>query len=247
MTTQKNTVWKLTLVALSAMVLSQPASAQSGSKRSYQTSRQTAAQRQAAAQRAEMARKAQMANKDRMKKTRVGLNGYCPVCVVSARKWEKGNPGIASTYDGVTYYFPNQSLKQKFDKAPESFVPALNGDCIVCYEKTGKRVAGNIRFPALHKNRLYLFPSKKEKAMFLAKPARFEMTDLGAKGECIVCLKKAGKHVPGIAKHTVIHDGIRYQFPSASEASMFRKSPANFVTKRDADKGSMKTSMRSSN
>jgi YHS domain-containing protein len=38
-----------------------------------------------------------------------------------------------------------------------------------------------------------------------------------------------GKHVPGSAQHTVIHDGLRYQFPSAKEADMFRQSPAQFV------------------
>lgn len=160
---------------------------------------------------------------------RIGLSGYCPVCIIAKRKWEKGNPQIASTFDGVTYYFPSQPVKAMFDATPEKYVPALNGDCIVCYEKMAKRVPGNVRFAASHKGRLYLFPSEKEKAMYVANPQAFENTDLAVNGECIVCLKKMGKHVAGSPEHTVIHNGMRYLFPSASEADMFRKNPAQFL------------------
>lgn len=164
-----------------------------------------------------------------LKMVRTGLNGYCPVCVVEMKKWEKGNARIQSTFDGVAYYFPSKAVKAKFDANPEKYVPALNGDCTVCYAKMGKRAPGSIQHAALHKKRLYLFPSEKQKSMFLADPRAFEKTDLAANGECIVCLAKMNKHVPGSAKHTVIHDGFRYQFPSEKEAMMFRKSPEQFV------------------
>ena len=159
----------------------------------------------------------------------VGLDGYCAVCVTKMKKWEKGKPEIASHYDGKDYYFPAAEVKAKFDASPESFVPALNGDCIVCYAKMGKRVPGSTQFSSLYKNRLYLFPSDKERKMFEATPDAFLNTDLALNGECVVCLAKMGKHVPGSADHTVIHDGLRYLFPSAKEAEMFRQSPAEFV------------------
>ncbi|MEM7317095.1 MAG: hypothetical protein AAF497_28510, partial [Planctomycetota bacterium] len=127
----------------------------------------------------------------------LGLEGYCPVCIVSARKWEKGRPEINSTYDGTTYYFPNAAIKAKFDASPPMYIPALGGDCIVCYEKMGKRAPGNIRHAALHRGRLYLFPGDSQKQAFLANPTEYENSDLAAKGECVVCLAKAGKHVPG--------------------------------------------------
>ena len=162
---------------------------------------------------------------------KVGLDGYCPVCVVMKKVWEKGDPNISSTFDGVTYYFPGESIKAAFDANPEKFVPALNGDCIVCYEKLGKRVPGSVQHPALYNGRLYLFPSDREKEAFQANPAAFANTDLAAKGECVVCLAKIGKHVSGSPDHTVIHDGLRYQFPSENEANAFRQSPAQFVSK----------------
>lgn len=178
--------------------------------------------------------------------SRVGLEGYCPVCIIAKNKWEKGDSRIASIYDGVTYYFPGKDIKNMFDTNPEKFVPALNGDCIVCYEKMNKRVPGNIRHAALYKSRLYLFPSDKEKRTFSENKQAFEKTDLAMNGECIVCLAKMGKHVPGNAKHTVIHDGFRYLFPSAAEAAMFRKTPSRFVaTVKSMQKKSMiKTSMQ---
>ena len=74
----------------------------------------------------------------------------------------------------VTYYFPNAAVKQTFDAAPARYVPALNGDCIVCYEKAGKRVPGSIRFASLHRGRLLLFPSEAEKRAFNENPAKAE-------------------------------------------------------------------------
>ncbi|MCR9197347.1 MAG: hypothetical protein NXI04_01770 [Planctomycetaceae bacterium] len=190
-----------------------------------------------------MMKKSQMAGSDkRMMTAKVGLDGYCPVCIVDARKWEKGNPRISSTFDGLTYYFPSTGLKTKFDRNPQRYVPALNGDCIVCLEKADKRVPGSIYHAALHNNRLYLFPSEKEKQAFSRSPEAFEKTDLAANGECIVCLAKMNKHVPGSHEHTVVHKGLRYLFPSAKEADMFRKDPAQFVSaamKMQGDKGQM--------
>jgi YHS domain-containing protein len=170
--------------------------------------------------------------------TKVGLDGYCPVCVVEMKKWEKGNPSIASNYDGMTYYFPSSAIKAKFDASPEKYVPVLNGDCIVCLGNMNKRVPGSVRFSALHQNRLYLFPAEQQKSMFLANPAAFEKTDIASDGNCVVCLAKMSQQVPGSMEHTVIHGGKRYLFPSEKEADMFRQSPQQFVSATSSAGGS---------
>ncbi len=36
------------------------------------------------------------------KEVRLGLDGYCPVCIVDGKKWVRGNPEFQTTYDGVT-------------------------------------------------------------------------------------------------------------------------------------------------
>ena len=159
----------------------------------------------------------------------LGLDGYCAVCVVKMSKWEVGNPAITSSYDDTTYRFPSAGIQAKFDADPAAFVPALGGDCVVCMTKMGKRVPGSVQHSSLYKERLYLFPSDAEKAMFEASPERFVDVDLAMNGNCAVCAAKMGKMVPGDPDHTVVHDGMRYQFPSAKEAAMFAASPARFV------------------
>ena len=195
-----------------------------------------------------------MTNKSsQMMEAELGLEGYCPVCVVEHGKWVKGKAQHKANYDGVTYYFPSENIKQTFKENPVKYVPALGGDCIVCYAKAGKRVAGNIRFAALKNDRLYLFPSDKERQMFNQSPETYANVDLAADGKCIVCKVKAGKVVDGEEQFTQIHDGFRYQFPSDRERQMFAASPAEFVSKNAAmkqesmmqgtNKRAMKTSM----
>lgn len=177
-----------------------------------------------------MADNSAMETKDSMDE-KIGLDGFCPVCIIAKQKWEKGDPNITSTYDGVTYLFPGESIKAMFEAGPEKFVPVLNGDCIACYEKYGKRVAGSVEHSVQHNGRLYLFPSENEQAVFEADPTSFENSDLAINGECIVCLAKMSKHVPGSPDHTVINNGIRYLFPSAAEADAFAESPQKYISK----------------
>jgi YHS domain-containing protein len=176
---------------------------------------------------------------------RVGLDGHCPVCIVEAKKWEKGSPDHTATYDGVTYQFPNDAIKQKFVANPAKYVPALGGDCVVCYAKLGKRVPGKTEHAARHDNRVFLFPSDKEKQVFLKNPKEFADVDLALKGDCAVCLVEAKKHVPGKAEFTEVYKGFRYQFPSAKEQAAFRKDPARYAAAGTETNGkSAKTSDR---
>ncbi len=171
----------------------------------------------------------------------VALGGYCSVCLVKMQKWVKGTDEHEVEYDGQRYQFPDNGAKEKFAAAPENFVPALGGDCIVCFAKMGKRVPGTIEFTSLNGGRLFLFPSQKEKAMFDANPAEFANADLAENGNCIVCSAKMGKQVPGNAAFTAIHKGLRYQFPSDKERQMFIQSPEEFVGQSSSPKA-MKTS-----
>ena len=159
----------------------------------------------------------------------VGLQGYCPVCVVNLRKWVMGDPNHAVTYDGKTYFFPGDGPKKEFLRNPAKYTPALGGDCTICYAKVGKRVAGDIRFVSMHENRLYLFPSAKERNAFDRTPKQFEDTDLAFDGNCIVCQAKMNKTVKGNEEFTAFHDGFRYLFPSNRERQIFAQSPQQFV------------------
>ncbi len=166
---------------------------------------------------------------DHEQEPRIGLGGYCPVCILDANKWAKGSPEHQATYDGVTYYFPDEAIKQNFLAHPAKYVPALGGDCIVCYAKLGKRVPGSVNHSARYDNRLFLFPGAEQQQAFLSNPKEFANVDLALNGDCAVCLVHHNKRVAGKPEFAEIKDGFRYLFVSAREQAAFREDPAAYV------------------
>jgi YHS domain-containing protein len=163
----------------------------------------------------------------------LALEGYCPVCVVQMRQWVPGDARHQTTYDGKIYYFPSDKERQMFLADPAKYVPALGGDCTICYAGMGKRVPGNIRHSAIYQKRLYLFPSDKQQEAFLADPAAFADVDLALDGNCAVCLAHMGKQVAGKPEFTAVHNGFRYRFPSDRERQAFLADPAKYAIGRE--------------
>jgi YHS domain-containing protein len=163
------------------------------------------------------------------KNSRIALDGYCPVCIVEAKKWEKGSADHKAVYDSQTYLFPNDAIKQKFVADPVKYVPALGGDCIVCWAKLGKRVPGTTAHASRYENRIYLFPGDEQRQAFLKDAPAFADADLALKGDCAVCLDHHNKRVAGKAEFTEIYQGLRYRFPSADIRAEFRKHPAKYA------------------
>lgn len=161
----------------------------------------------------------------------VALEGYCPVCVIEMKKWVRGNPQHKAAYDGKTYYFPSDKQRQMFVADPAKFVPALGGDCVVCYANLGKRVPGNIRHAALHDNRLFLFPSDEQQKEFVAHAAKYADADLALNGNCAVCRTALNKDVPGNREIAALYQGLRYLFPSEKERDTFLANPTKYAVK----------------
>lgn len=158
----------------------------------------------------------------------VGLQGYCPVCVINMKKWVKGNPQFSVRQDGKTYRFPSEEQKQMFLSNPAQYTPVLGGDCVVALVEMHKRAPGNMNFAALHKNRLYLFANEQAKAMFQANKAKYENADLALSGKCSVCRVEMNQDVAGKSEFTSIYKGLRYQFPGMEQQQMFNKNPAKY-------------------
>ena len=57
------------------------------------------------------------------------LKGFDIVAYFKQGKPLKGNPEIASTYQGVTYLFASAANKADFDKDPAKYVPQYGGFC----------------------------------------------------------------------------------------------------------------------
>ncbi len=167
---------------------------------------------------------------------KVALQGYCPVCIIEMRKWVRGDSKHRVQYDGKTYYFPGEKQKQMFLADPAKYVPALGGDCTVCFAKMGKRVPGSIHHAAISHNRLFLFPSEDQKKAFLANPAAYADVDLALDGNCAVCLIEMNKEMPGKPEITAIYHGLRYQFPSEKQRKMFLANPRKYAVKPTASK-----------
>lgn len=59
----------------------------------------------------------------------VAIQGYDPVAYFTQKKAVKGKSTIASTYEGVTYYFATQVNKDFFLKNPTQYEPQYGGWC----------------------------------------------------------------------------------------------------------------------
>ncbi len=159
----------------------------------------------------------------------LALEGYCAVCIIDMKQWVRGNPQHQASYDGKTYYFPNEEIKRTFLADPGKYVPALGGDCTVCLAKMGKRMPGSVFHAAYHKGRLYLFPGADQKQMFVDNPGEFADVDLAMGGQCAVCRVEMNQEVPGDPNFAAYHDGMRYLFPSAEQLQMFHANPQKYA------------------
>ena len=57
------------------------------------------------------------------------LDGYCPVCYISAGKAVKGTKEFSADHGGKTYYFVSQDALTAFKKSPDKFLPQYDGWC----------------------------------------------------------------------------------------------------------------------
>ncbi|MGB9620176.1 MAG: hypothetical protein ACPL7K_07175, partial [Armatimonadota bacterium] len=158
----------------------------------------------------------------------LALEGYCPVSILEIKKWVKGHPAYQAVYDGQTYLFANAQAKQTFESDPAKYVPALGGDCVVAFVKTGKRVRGNIRHAALHNGRLFLFSTLEAKNMFLTEPDKYANADLALGGFCPVCAA-GGSKTPGNPEIATFYKGVRYLFPSKELRAEFLAHPEKYA------------------
>ncbi|QDU17260.1 YHS domain-containing protein [Gimesia maris] len=177
------------------------------------------------------------AESSQKKEAPVALDGNCAVCLLSGKKVVSGKPEFSVVYDGQTYLFPSEEVKQKFQTAPEKYVPALKGDCTVCYaHHDGLRNPGKIDHISFYEGRVFLFPNESIKAVFDKSPAEYADVDLACDGKCIVCKVDGGKDVPGKPEFTAIYQGLRYQFPSQAVMQKFQKDSAKYVASLTAKK-----------
>ncbi|MCH9656641.1 MAG: hypothetical protein K0U86_22515 [Planctomycetes bacterium] len=174
------------------------------------------------------------------KQAPVALDGNCAVCLVKSKKIVKGSPRHAVVFDGRTYLFPSEEVKKSFAASPEKYVPALNGDCTICFaHHDGVRNPGKIEHVSFYQGRAFLFPNDSLKAMFEQSPQKYADVDLAHGGKCAVCKIDGGKEIAGKPEFTAIFQGLRYQFPNQSVLQKFQANPAKYTGQK---KEGLKTS-----
>ncbi|WNM20079.1 YHS domain-containing (seleno)protein [Flavobacterium capsici] len=88
---------------------------------------------------------------------KVALQGYDPVAYFTVKKAVKGKKEIAVSYEGVTYYFSNQSNKDAFLKNPANYEPQYGGWCAYAMGDSGEKVDVDPETFKIIDGKLYVF------------------------------------------------------------------------------------------
>jgi YHS domain-containing protein len=59
----------------------------------------------------------------------IAVGGFDTVAFFTDKKPVNGDPGISATYQGATYIFATKEHKEKFEAAPDKYVPQCGGFC----------------------------------------------------------------------------------------------------------------------
>lgn len=88
---------------------------------------------------------------------KVAIQGYDPVAYFTQKKAIKGKSSLASTYEGVIYYFSTQAHKEAFAKNPSGYEPQYGGWCAFAMGDYGEKVEVNPETFKILDGKLYLF------------------------------------------------------------------------------------------
>ncbi len=158
------------------------------------------------------------------------LGGDCVVCRVNAGVRMPGKAAFAVVHNKRAYLFPSAKERDAFKADPKKYESAdigLGGYCSVCLVNAKKWVAGEPEFVSVYDGVRYYFPGADEKKAFEADPARFTPA---LEGDCVVCLKDAGKRVAGSPKFSATHEGRVYLFPDEGAQKKFLADPKKYAS-----------------
>lgn len=88
---------------------------------------------------------------------KVAIQGYDPVGYFKQNKAVKGKKEIASTYEGVIYYFSTVENKNLFIKSPAKYEPQYGGWCAYAMGDSGDKVEIDPETFKIIDGKLFLF------------------------------------------------------------------------------------------
>ncbi|MFN4028047.1 MAG: YHS domain-containing (seleno)protein [Flavobacterium sp.] len=87
----------------------------------------------------------------------LAIQGYDPVAYFTQKKAVKGKTSIATTFEGVTYYFTSNENKEIFKKNPSGYEPQYGGWCAYAMGANGEKVEVDPETFKIVNGKLYLF------------------------------------------------------------------------------------------
>jgi YHS domain-containing protein len=88
---------------------------------------------------------------------KVAIQGYDPVAYFSQKKAVKGKSNLATTFEGVIYYFSTQANKDTFSKNPSSYEPQYGGWCAYAMGSAAEKVEIDPETFKIVDGKLYVF------------------------------------------------------------------------------------------
>ena len=161
--------------------------------------------------------------------TTLAVQGYCLVSLRDQQQWVKGSPQVQAILGGKVYLFSSLRARDIFLAAPELYLPALDGDCLVTFAQSGKRVEGQLECGLVHGRRVYFFADQAMLQAFQETPDEYVNADLVDGGTCVVSKVSEKRTVAGIPATVAMVDGRRYFFASAFQRRIFEQNPRPFL------------------
>ena len=87
----------------------------------------------------------------------VAIQGYDPVAYFLQKKAVKGKSNLATTFEGVIYYFSSQANKDFFAKNPASYEPQYGGWCAYAMGSADEKVEIDPETFKIVDGKLYVF------------------------------------------------------------------------------------------
>lgn len=103
----------------------------------------------------------------------LALDGYCPVTMIRKAELVPGTDEECIVYKGKRYHFLSAAERTMFLDNPGKFLPAEDGRCVVTWHEQHKWIAGQVTFPAIFGDQVYLFPSDETRHKFLVDPEKY--------------------------------------------------------------------------
>lgn len=109
-----------------------------------------------------------------------GLEGYCPVTLKLAGRWQAGSEEFVARFEGRQYKLADRAALEAFQRDPATHAPQAGGADLVVFESSGRSVPGSTQFAAYFNGQLYLFASRESRTAFQRNPARYARGREGA-------------------------------------------------------------------